>query len=104
MLLFSPFELEGKVADDSFSANAQLVIVIDANASLDKKMQLVANAESAIGQKLEALLLLANKPKAPQKKTSEKSSNKEPKNKKDKGQAQETAPTVEPPKNDPWAF
>jgi hypothetical protein len=104
MLLFSPFELEGKVADDTFSANAQLVIVIDANASLDKKMQLVANAESAVGQKLEALLLLANKPKAPQKKTSEKSSNKEPKNKKDKSQAQETAPAVEPPKNDPWAF
>jgi hypothetical protein len=104
MLLFSPFELEGKVADDNFSANANLVIVIDANASLDKKMQLVANAESAIGQKLETLVQMANKPKVPQKVKSEGSSSKQDKSKKDKSQAQETAPTQEAPKNDPWAF
>jgi hypothetical protein len=104
MLLFSPFELEGKVADDSFSANAQLVIVIDANASIDKKMQLVANAETLISQKLESLIQMASKPKTPEGKAKSTKAAKTPKVKKTKGAAEEPKPEPEAPKNDPWAF
>jgi hypothetical protein len=110
MLLFNKAELLSKVADDNFQANAQLILIIDANAPSQAKNQLVGNAESTVGSPaLEHLVDLANKVESSSSDTSGKSK-RPPKAKKtkDKKNSNEdiastpSAPTD--PTNDPWAF
>jgi len=125
MLLFNPNELLGKTVDDNFTANAQLIVIIDANAPIEKKMQLVSQAESALaGPKLEKLVAGLNKP-AEQKSTKKKKKDKGDEDPGDSTGVPTQAPfdpwgptptpnkpastntTASPnatPQNDPWAF
>lgn len=106
MILFSEAELIGKTADDNFAAIGQLVLIIDANAPIEKKLQLRSTAESALGQQLPKLIDLANR-KPEQKKASESKSKPEKKSKASKKNIEESTSSssnsaTQPA--DPWAF
>jgi hypothetical protein len=62
MLIFNKAELVGRVFDDSFKANAQLIVIIDVNAPIEAKMELVSKAEWAAGENLGKLIANVSKP------------------------------------------
>jgi hypothetical protein len=106
MILFSEAELIGKVADDNFAAIGQLILIIDANAPIEKKMQLSSSAEAALGQQLPKLIELANR--KPEQKKSSGEKTKSVKNSKAGKKAKEESSTDSssstPQQTDPWAF
>jgi hypothetical protein len=107
-LLIPRSEVEGKSADDSFSAIGELVVIFPATSNESDRLALIRTAESTISQKIESIVKSSTQRAVTQKEKPAKTEKVKEKKKKDKDGSGEGKPEIpdfrpEEPK-DPFAF